>query len=79
MVTNAREMSDPAVAIEADASGSRSHVLKGSDIRISETPKVLTYPGMDEESILTVEREDGVVRGFRYHCSCGRTDHFICD
>jgi len=27
---------------------------------------------------LTVETENGIVKGFEYQCNCGRKDHFEC-
>lgn len=57
----------------------RSHVVKHARICVSDEPRQLVYPGIVAEPKLKVEKENGIVRGFSYRCSCGRTDHFKCE
>jgi hypothetical protein len=56
-----------------------NRVLKGTVVHVSGEPRVLSCPGLDAEAKLTVQKQDGAVRGFSYRCTCGRTEHFICD
>lgn len=62
-----------------DGLHSHPHVLKHARICVSNEPRQLVYPGMEAEPKLRVDKEDGIVRGFSYRCSCGRTDHFRCE
>ncbi|MBE7464297.1 MAG: hypothetical protein HS116_12535 [Planctomycetes bacterium] len=73
MVTHAHHLPET-----ESTSRPRTRVIKGGKVVYSHEPRQLLLPGTSCDPRLTVEKENGIVKSFRYRCTCGHTDHFIC-
>jgi hypothetical protein len=59
---------------------SNSSILKADSISVADEAFVVgPAPRQAEGGKLTLNKQNGIVKGFEYQCSCGRKDHFVCE
>jgi hypothetical protein len=57
-----------------------SSVLKAHHVAVAPEAFVLGQSRKSGDTgKLTLNKENGVVKGFEYQCACGRKDHFVCE
>jgi len=59
---------------------SNSGILKADCIALADEAFVVGPASKQAEvGKLTLNKLNGIVKGFEYQCACGRKDHFVCE
>lgn len=58
----------------------KASLLKADSVSWAPQPVRIPPPGtVSEFGKLTLQKENGTVKGFEYQCVCGHKDYFVCE